>query len=133
MDTIDQLYLDFSHGPIVSPLKQAFKIELYNDTFFLSNSKHIINPSLNQPFYALDIPVFTEQMLTPIIPSTASLFEYSIAHIPAIKCINTAVYDPILKTNSNLSDAFFSFSIPLRVQCDADGTSSKLVWNPLYV
>ena len=95
MDTMDQRYLDFSHAPIVSPLKQSLKIELYNDTFFPSNSKHIINPSLNQPSCALNIPVFTEHTLSPVIPSAASLFEDYNAHMSAIECINTAVDDPI--------------------------------------
>ena len=107
METMVQYYLDFSHAPIVSSLTQALKIELYNNTFLPSNSKHIIIPSLNQPSCALDIPMFTEHTLSPIILSAASLFKYSNAHIPAVECVNMAVDDPNLRTNDDLYDALF--------------------------
>ena len=50
VDTMDQRYLNFSHAPIVSPLKNPSQIELYNDTYFPSNSKHIIKTSANAQY-----------------------------------------------------------------------------------
>ena len=34
LDTTDQLYLNYDHDPIASPLKKPINIELYNDTSF---------------------------------------------------------------------------------------------------
>ena len=54
MDTMDQRYFNFSHTPMVSPLKQLLDIEMYNDTYFPTNSKNIIKPSTDQASCKID-------------------------------------------------------------------------------
>ena len=34
LDTMDMRYLNYSNTPIVSPLKKALKIDMYNDMYF---------------------------------------------------------------------------------------------------
>ena len=34
LDTMDVRYLNYSNAPVISPLKRALKIEMYNDTYF---------------------------------------------------------------------------------------------------
>ena len=46
--TMDQRYLNFSNAPIPSHFKRPLQIELYNDKFFPTNSKHIYKPSQEQ-------------------------------------------------------------------------------------
>ena len=38
VDNMDQRYLNFYHAPMASPLKRTLDIELYNDTYFPTNS-----------------------------------------------------------------------------------------------
>ena len=85
VDTIDQLYLNFSNAPIPSPLNQPLKIELYNHQYFPENSKHITNPSHNNPSCAIDNSTFLPHEPTPDIPTASSLFEDSEVISPSIE------------------------------------------------
>lgn len=71
---MDQWYLNFSHAPIVSQLKKPLKIELFNDTYFPSNSKHINKPSVNAPSCDLDAAAFQVHEYETNIPPSATLF-----------------------------------------------------------
>ena len=54
VDTMDQRYLIFSNAPVVSPFKNLLQIELYNEKYFLTNSKYMSKPSHDQPSCTLD-------------------------------------------------------------------------------
>ena len=58
VDVMDQKYLNFSNTSIVSPFKKPLNIEMYNDTYFPSNSKHFIKPLLEQPSCNIDYQFF---------------------------------------------------------------------------
>ena len=72
---MDQRYLNFSHAPIISLLKKPLQIELYNDTYFPSNSKHISKPSVNALSCDLDAAAFQVHEYETNIPPAATLFE----------------------------------------------------------
>ena len=48
VDTMDQRYLNYSFAPVPSPLQKSLQIDLYNDTYFPCNSKHISNSTVDQ-------------------------------------------------------------------------------------
>lgn len=73
VDTMDQRYLNFSHAPMASPLKQPLNSELYNDTYFPTNSKNIVNHLLDKPSCSLDTLAFQEHHLPPGMPSSYTL------------------------------------------------------------
>lgn len=74
---MDQRYLNFSHAPIVSPLKAPLEIEMYNDTFFPSNSKHFTAPLDYQPSCQIDSAAFQVHEVNTAIPSADKLFHDS--------------------------------------------------------
>ena len=39
LDMMDERYLNYSHAPIVSPLKKSLRIEMYNNTYLPSHSQ----------------------------------------------------------------------------------------------
>ena len=84
VDTMDQRYLNFSNSSIVSPFKKPLQIELYNDTFFPTNSKHIIKPSLDQPSCQIDHSTFKLHDSIDGLPPTATLFKESNINQPSI-------------------------------------------------
>ena len=93
VDTMDQRYLNFSHAPMASPLKRTLNIELYNDTYFPTNSKHIINPSLDKPTCSLDKLAFLEHSLPPDMPSSDTLFKESKLPCPPIESVVNTILD----------------------------------------
>ena len=84
VDTMDQRYLNFSNSLVVSPFKKPLQIELYNDTYFPSKSKHINKPSLDQPSCQIDSLAFTPYSSNKIPPSS-TLFEESNIKQPDIE------------------------------------------------
>ena len=78
---------------MASPLKRTLNIELYNDTYFPTNSKHIINPSLDKPTCSLDKLVFLEHFLPPDVPSSDTLFKESKLPCPPIESVVNTVLD----------------------------------------
>ena len=68
----------FPHDPIdssvVSPFKKPLQIELYNDTYFSTNSKHIIKPSFDQPSCHIDQSSFKLHNSEENIPPASILF-----------------------------------------------------------
>ena len=106
IDTMDQRYLNYSFAPIVSPLKNSLQIELYNDIYFPSNSKHITSPTLDQASCRVDEFALKEHNIKLCIPSAASLFKDSDTPILALEtkiCISlNALSDTV-----NISDKLF--------------------------
>ena len=84
VDTMDQQCLKFSHTPVVSPPKQPLKIELYNNIYFPSHSKHTCKPSVNKLSCELDTVTFQEHACESTIASAATLFE-AIKTVPPLK------------------------------------------------
>ena len=111
LDTMDQRYLDLSHAPIVSPLKQALDIELYNDTYFPSKSKHIIDSSTDQVSCSIDESALQEHYSNVKIPSRQDLFEScNDDAIPDVESVQSTVLDPLL-TSIDLSNKLFLSNI----------------------
>ena len=110
VDTMDQRYLSFSNAPIASPLKQSFKIELYNDQYFPENSKHITNPFHNKPSCAIDNSTFFLYELTPYMPTANSLFEDSKVINPSVEPLDTNASPSSLPPNItlDLKNVFYS-------------------------
>ena len=78
LDCMDERYLNFSSAPIVSPLAKPLKIELYNNTFFPTNSKHITKPSYNHP---IDTKAFLNHDPHPSIPASSTLSDHTSSNI----------------------------------------------------
>ena len=72
---MDERYLNYSHAPIVSPLKKSLHIEMYNDTYFSPDTIKLDNPTTNQPSNSIDKAAFTEHVNPITLP--AQLFEES--------------------------------------------------------
>ena len=85
VDTMDQRYLNYSFAPIFPPLKKPLQIELYNDTFFPSNSKHITSPTIDQASCRVDELAHKEHNLKACIPSATSLFKDSDTLLPVLE------------------------------------------------
>ena len=43
LDTMDMRYLNYFNAPVISPLKWALKIEMYNDTYFTNSLRHTLH------------------------------------------------------------------------------------------
>ena len=69
LDTMDERYLNYSYAPIVSPLKKALKIEMYNDTYFSPNTITVNKSSANQPSNDIDSTAFTEHENKIMLPA----------------------------------------------------------------
>jgi len=86
---MDQRYLNFSNSSVVSLFKKPLQIEFYNDTFFPSNSKHIIKTSFDQPSCQIEHSAFTPHDFEANLPPSSTLFEeYNIMQ-PAIEAVQT--------------------------------------------
>ena len=107
VDTMDQRYLNFSHAPIVSPLKKSLQIELYNDTYFPSNSKHISKPSVNAPSCDLDAAAFQVHEYEKTIPPAATLFEFMKTTPPLIESHHYETYITEFPPSMDLSNKLF--------------------------
>jgi hypothetical protein len=110
VDTMDQRYLNFSNSSVVSPFKQPLQIELYNDTYFPSNSKQIIKPSLDQPPCQLDHSAFQLHHSEGSLPPSSTLFKESNITQPDKEIIETEdMITPCYNAEDfkNLSDALF--------------------------
>ena len=75
LDFMDQRFLNFEHAPIVSPLSQPLKIEMYNEEWF--NTKPPSQPVVkkNQPTVNIDTKALLENHST--FPSATSLYDNS--------------------------------------------------------
>ena len=87
VDDMDQRYLNFSNLSVVSPFKNPLQIELYNDTFFPSNSKHIIKPSFDQPSCQINHSAFIPHDFEENLPPASTFFEESNIIQPAIEVV----------------------------------------------
>ena len=107
IDTTDQRYLNFSHAPIVSPLKKSLQIELYNDTYFPSNYNHISKPSFNEPSCNLDDAVFQAHDSETNIPPASTLFESIKTAPPVIESHHCGTYITEFSPSIYLSNKLF--------------------------
>ena len=114
VDTMDQRYLNFSHAPIVSPLKKSLQIELYNYTYFHSNSKYISKPSLDQPSSYIGESSF---LLHPDIPSATSLFDECKIKPPPKEIADITPFIPPIVDPLELPNALFLSVIHLQTPC----------------
>ena len=85
VDTMDQRYLNYSFVPIVSPMKNLLQIELYNNTYFPSNSKYINSPTIYQASCRVDELVLKGHNIKSCIPSAVSSFKDSNTPLPALE------------------------------------------------
>ena len=104
---MDQRYLNFSNAPIVSPLQKPLQIELYNDQYFPTNSKHISKPSHDQPSCMLDRSSFITHNDPSMAPSTSSLFQESNLPPPTVESIDITIPNLPLLPVQDLTDALF--------------------------
>ena len=91
---------------MASPLKRTLNIELYNDTYFPTNSKHIINPSLDKPTCSLDESAFFEHSLPPDMSSSAALFKESKLPCSPIESVVNTILDES-PAGLDISEKFF--------------------------
>ena len=66
---------------------------MYNDTYFPTNSKHIIKPSADQASCKIDKLVFLEHPTPRIMPTSSSLSEESRSLSLTIKVITCSTLD----------------------------------------
>ena len=104
VDTVDQRYLNFQNAPILSPLKRPLQIDLYNEKFFPENSKHISNPSKDNPSCTIDHATFLPHTLAPSMPTTDSLFDSIDAIPPSVEPSDNFPSPLPLPTDMNVSD-----------------------------
>ena len=75
------------------------KIELYNDTHFPSNSKHITNLSIDHTSCQIDKAALMEHQVISTLPTAATLFKDSYDTLPpyeVMSCDNLNVcQDPV--------------------------------------
>ena len=110
MDTIDQRYLNSSNSSVVSPFKQLLKIEMYNDTYFPSNSKHITKPSFDQPSCQIDHSAFKLHDSGGGLSPASTLFKESNIMQPVAETISMDdVITPCYTSAdfNNLADSLF--------------------------
>ena len=119
LETMDQRYLNCSNAPISSLLKLPLQTQLYNDTYFLCNSKHTSKPSRNTPSFQLDIPVFDEHICNRNMPSNVTLFNTSNSKILLIDPISACDHIFPNKFSTDLSDHLFF------IQLTPDGTMRR--------
>ena len=137
LDTMDQRYFNFSHAPIVSPLKAPLDIEIYNDTFSPSNTKHFNRPPDSPSSCKIDELAFQDHTVIDTIPSSDKPFHNSSLSRPTIEEVTSAALDPIPSTVEFSAKLFFVQYTPkgtLRpqwylVQVDMEST---LEVNPSY-
>ena len=102
---MNQRYLNFSFAPIVSPLQKSLQIELYNDTYFPSNSKHITAPTVDQKSSHVDELALREHQDLLSISSATSLFEDSKTPLPKIEediCTSLDIFSDTVDLNNKL-------------------------------
>ena len=140
VNTMDQRYLNFSNSLAVSPFKKSLQIELYNDTYFPSNSKHVTKPSLDQPSCQIDSLAFTPYSIEDI-PASSTLFEEGDVKQPDVETEELEDYTRPCFTSSeynNLHNSlFFVVYVPdgtikrkwYLIQVDIESTK---VMNPEY-
>jgi len=80
---MDERYLNYSHAPIVSPLKKSLRIEMCNDTYFSPDAIKMDSSKSNQVSNEIDKRAFAEHINAPIIIPAAQLFEESGNVMPA--------------------------------------------------
>ena len=110
---MDQRYLNFSNAPIPSPLKRPLKIELYNDQYFLENSKHLTNPYHNKTSCAIDNNTFLPHETTPYMYTASSLFEDSEGIPPSFEPSNTNASPSSLPPDITLDTKIFFIQFTL--------------------
>ena len=99
MDTMDERYLNSTHAPMVSPLHQPLKIELYNDVYFPPLSTKLEKSNADEPSCLVD----TQMITTPLsqstavvtMPSTDKLFDDSGNSLPALEYSDIVDYSVI--------------------------------------
>ena len=101
-----QQYLNFSFAPVASPLKKLFQIELYKDTYFSSNSKHITTPTVDQASCRVNELAMIEHQELFNIPSAAALFKDTTTTIPSLETNICAFLNNVSLTD-NLNDKLF--------------------------
>ena len=88
LDMMDERYLNYSHAPIVSPLKKSLRIEMYNDTYFSPHTVKLDKPRANQPSNDIDKQAFAEHNDKIELPAV-QLFEESGNIMPATEDMTT--------------------------------------------
>ena len=88
LDMMDERYLNYSHAPIVSPLKKSLRIEMYNDTYFSPDAVQLDKPMANQPSNDIDKQAFTAHNEEVSLPA-AQLFAETGNAMPATEEIPT--------------------------------------------
>jgi len=73
---MDERYLNYSHVPIVSPLKKSLRIEMYNDTYFSRDVVNMSDNKQNQPTNDIDSKAFSEHTAEVMLPAE-TLFQSS--------------------------------------------------------
>ena len=71
---MDELYLNYSHAPLVSPLKKSLRIEIYNNTYFSPDTIKLDKPTKDQPITTIDRMTFMTYANSVALPS-AQLFK----------------------------------------------------------
>ena len=123
MDTMDERYLNSEHAPMVSPLLQPLKIELYNDVYFPPASHKLEKSMDDEPSCVVDqqmnkAHVSQDDNLRDM-PGNVSIFEESGNSLPALEYSALLDYS-CPPPDLNLHDKLFF------VQYNPEGTMRRL-------
>ena len=123
MDTMDEQYLNSEHVPMVSPLHQPLKIELYNDMYFPLSSNKLTKSKADTPSCVVDAQMNNAQDSQSDIlidmPRTDRVFDESGNSLPALEYSDIMDYS-LTPPNLNLDDKLFF------VQYNPEGTMRRL-------
>ena len=123
MDTMDEWYLNSEHAPMLSPLLQPLKIELYNDVYFPPSSHKLEKSMDDEPSCVVDkqmnkAHVSQDDNLRDM-PGNVSVFEESGNSLPALEYSALLDYS-CPPPDLNLHDKLFF------VQYNPEGTMRRL-------
>ena len=107
LDTMNARYLNYSNTPVISPLKKALKIEMYNDTYF---NKQPTSQFVSKNFVSCQLDdLALQSRATPKLHSVTYIFkefETEMTNVPTIEVIshdnNGCKNTDIVPSQSNL-------------------------------
>ena len=102
------MVLKKNHAPTVSLHKRTLQIELYNDAYFPSHSRHICKTSVNTLSCEIDTVAFQEYACESTIPS-ATLFEAIKTASPLKESQHDATYIIPFPPSMDFSDKLLFF------------------------
>jgi len=93
---MEESYLNYSHAPIVLPLKKSQKIEIYNDTYFSPHTITMDKALTDHPSNNIDLKAFAEHKTDILLPAE-QLFHKSGNDMPTTNDMDAPTTTPSQK------------------------------------